>query len=706
MWPTFYLPSLIRFLGRITGIVGLCGRDDTPPNPYTVVLDLTDLALQDGDLLLMFMYAADDGTAGAQTPTWCDEVSDWKPIKNGSLDLSPPTRVLGSLTPSADALFTGANTVRTAVAWRFWRTGDPTTYTFNNDNDLLSVCIYGIRGAHQEDPFPWICFYPGSNGGGAIQGSHGMPPNPMPYVEGCARLDVAQYSNATAAGAETTLEVPEGDDILFYGYELPFEDGSGTIDIRSGSFYVLRYPVAGEANNLLPYSTFEGGYSAAGWTIHGMTCADTTLAGISYNRVSLAVDAVVQAREFRRSFTCEAGKYYCLWSIRDTQAIAATQGYLRDGTFHGARFNLEGNRLIVDGSDTIRPAEFTVAFEDGADRNGYFRLYLLWFGGFETDTDVDLVLGYPDVSTPFAREWAIGLARASNMHAIGLAEVPSMQHVPALIENTTGAALTGVNMTHGAHIYPVASNFTTTNTAFSASQPTYAFTLMIRAAGKPAPTIDLRQTQWIPHDFNHLSATEFEEYKTGFKKWSMARRIDACSAYAHCPRPAIPNMGHDKLYCEYTIEAIGSSSGTPSDPWVYVQTVGDGAEHAGADKDRPPRSALALSAQYSTAAWGILGRFSEFGTSASGFTGFSAGDILGVGVNYADGEVTWYKNGTLVRTTTMDTDRTSYWLGTGIAFGEGSRTNHFPQITVNWTGPFGGRKPAGFEAWDWPNEVT
>ena len=529
-----------------------------------------------------------------------------------------------------------------------------------------------------------------------------MPPIPLRYSTGCARLDFFKSGNTSSTTIDQ-LEYPGTADVLFSGFLQNTEPDGVNFNPSNGIFYALRKPSAGEANNLLEHSDLDNAPVSAGWTLTNQTFDLPVTAGLTARRFTLATSGANVKYEITKPFSCEAGKKYCFWVAIDDQWRATGIGYYRAGTFHGFRGAALSKR-IKEGTDDVRIVKFFVG-QDSSTLGQYY--YLALYFGFEAATDIDLVIPACSSTSPFPREWANASAtNRRNIQAVGVSEVPSFLHTPALIRNTTGAARRGVNMTH-ACAPRLKTQFTVDPSVLDApgSMPNTAISVLIRAAVSAAPVIDIRDYEELPHSYHYLDSNSFGEYKLAANEWGMIRREDPVSAGFQFPRPVIPGIGHDKLYAEIIVDAIGSASllTTVHDPWVYVSMVGDGLEMYSSDPPGFPRDSFTTGVRHKWG-YGARGRWTEDGTvtASEDATAYITGGVtVGVGVNLTDGEITWYKDGVLKRTSTLTAEQRKRWYVIGVGFGSGARTSHFPRISVSATTP--AYLPAGFEPLDWPN---
>jgi len=237
--------------------------------------------------------------------------------------------------------------------------------------------------------------------------------------------------------------------------------------------------------------------------------------------------------------------------------------------------------------------------------------------------------------------------------------------------------------------------------------------MLLRAADAAAPPISAALCA-IPHHMYATSATGWEKFRLDSEHWSMFRREDPASVGWECPRPIIEGVGHDKLYLEFTIENITGEVATTSvhHPWFYVRPFGESAKVM-ADPDAGFPTTTFTTGRLGIYGYSRRGRWSENGVVTAvedAAARLTIGDIVGIGVDVSatPGTITWYKNGTLVRTTSLATDARLTHLVAGAGWGDGgsTATTQNTEMSFNVTGPFDGRLPSGYNAWDWPNEVT
>jgi hypothetical protein len=162
------------------------------------------------------------------------------------------------------------------------------------------------------------------------------------------------------------------------------------------------------------------------------------------------------------------------------------------------------------------------------------------------------------------------------------------------------------------------------------------------------------------------------------------------------PQSQIPNAP-GRYYFEYTVDATaGSMLG-----FGYAYAIGV-SELAQMERQGYPAHASGMIGGGPGYAYESDGTTISFGAD-EGITSatYTVGDVIGCGLNLIDNQVTFYKNGTLQRTIALNAGNRPF-----IAQMMTGERNNIGRIEGNFRGPFGGRKPVGFAAWDWQNEVV
>jgi hypothetical protein len=95
------------------------------------------------------------------------------------------------------------------------------------------------------------------------------------------------------------------------------------------------------------------------------------------------------------------------------------------------------------------------------------------------------------------------------------------------------------------------------------------------------------------------------------------------------------------------------------------------------------------------------------GGAGSSVAAWTPGDFIGCGIDFTNDEITFYRNGTLVATHAIATSQQKYALwNTMLGCFSEYAVDKQARFTWNFRGPFGGRKPSGFVAFDFDNEIT
>lgn len=104
------------------------------------------------------------------------------------------------------------------------------------------------------------------------------------------------------------------------------------------------------------------------------------------------------------------------------------------------------------------------------------------------------------------------------------------------------------------------------------------------------------------------------------------------------------------------------------------------------------------------------GTVREFDTLLGDFGSMTAGDVFSFALDVKAGTCAVYKNNSLLYTaddSALNDPTVLPWLSWSfVATLQTSSTYEFTDVTFNFKGPFTYAKPAGYVAWDWPNEVA
>jgi hypothetical protein len=101
------------------------------------------------------------------------------------------------------------------------------------------------------------------------------------------------------------------------------------------------------------------------------------------------------------------------------------------------------------------------------------------------------------------------------------------------------------------------------------------------------------------------------------------------------------------------------------------------------------------------------GKIYEDGVNTTTVTGWSVNDDIGAAIDFTNAEITFYRNGTLVHT--ADISGSAYLYGIWSAhcsINGATASDEAATFEWNFKGSFSGRKPSGFYAYDFDNEVA
>lgn len=194
-------------------------------------------------------------------------------------------------------------------------------------------------------------------------------------------------------------------------------------------------------------------------------------------------------------------------------------------------------------------------------------------------------------------------------------------------------------------------------------------------------------------------AFQFDDYSTGYS-WDYHNDTPRGYLGLGCSQVVYAYLSAGtKFYCEMTVDTFGAGGvqDTYSCGACITQSMQDHYNIGTVVGDRAGQYAYMSTGKTWTD--GVQ----DGGTVAT----WSEGDHIGVGIDFTNWEITHYRNGTLVKTQSIPNDwrRNAMWTA---HFGVRSAVTAAlePRFTMNFKGPFGGRKPSGFLAYDFDNEVT
>lgn len=697
MWPTYFIPGIGD--SDIILVGGGCG-EGTSANGYSVTLSGNDFGFRAGDFVWVFVEV--NQVLGAQRVASSKDINL---LFGGMTSISPIKPVWDVDTTTANSAARSGQPI--GVAWLRWTSADSAdpSWTFTTAGTPFRVCIYGFRNVHPTDPLPVLWRDPNHFDSNFTKyGSFNSFWAPIPYMDRSVRFDLAfeglAGSSYTILNAD--LGVPSGADVLL---SLAMNRPGITTENESEGLisFVARKPVAGEGNNLLPYSDLNMVATVMlGWVGVNESAAKRTATNVNWIEL-LAAPVAGQPCGFYRDVTATAGKTY-FWCAAMGGAApshpASAFGYEVAGTYYGF-VHRTGVRQLAQITNSPRYV-FGPHLYDTVGSYGSLDLYGVYIGPFESDTTVRLWFGHADAAAN-ARIWTTtgGAIAGLSVGYVGLHEVPDDTCMPALV-GSAASPVTDVQVTFGrCHALWGYKQTIATVTEQSSGSDVGLAGLMRHKAAAPFQT-DIRDWRRDPREWQATSATQFRRLKDNSYEWSIGNRTETHNkAWVH-PRLAVPGLGHDKLYFEATVTTLDGAATTADRPAIYINSM-----IACWAAQNAPQTAMptGITSTY-RAGYSAQGRFVEHGTSTTGLATWGLSDTIGAALDLSANTIDWYKNGIFVRTTTLPTGMSQFPAQAEIVFGELDSTTAIPAFSINFTGPFDGRKPVGFEAWDWPNEIT
>jgi hypothetical protein len=157
--------------------------------------------------------------------------------------------------------------------------------------------------------------------------------------------------------------------------------------------------------------------------------------------------------------------------------------------------------------------------------------------------------------------------------------------------------------------------------------------------------------------------------------------------------------GATKFYYEMNVTSFGSG-GTDDDYFIALNLVEAGNVNLHY-VNQPYKHAY----QYG---YSSTGKVYNSGTLVgSGYATWQIGDEVGASIDFENWEIKFYRNGTVIETISIVDDgrRDGLFMAAVGLTGVNTYATE-AELSANFRGPFGGRKPSGFVAFDFDNEVA
>lgn len=675
MWPTFFIPyvEMPEFIsGSPAEVCGTAsGASISIPNPSPIAVGATQL------LIIDLKYSA-----GA-TLTLPDQTDPaWRRIFNGD-----------RVARTSPAVYGEGN------QYMFWR-----VYSAGATNATISVSTGSVTAAYTSvvlnNPNTtdrWFSAHVTQFGGSAEgNGTEYRWYGPLTGMEIARSGDLALWCSAPGGGWSSSNE-PATADVEFSCTPTFVAAGSGA----NGHTVAGISTYAKTANNLLQSCPL---IDPAYWTIVGLTRATDVVLGTECRVPAFFTNNTGTGQHYiEQSVTLEAGKTY-LYAVT-WMAYDATNphpwGWMTyvkpDTTEHGFGFDAVGNVAAVTGSTEVvwggagRPGfshgvvgdntsgffgdESTMLIKPDTTGTYKIRFYITPSSAVQPSASYDTVANLGSLDR--ARQW-FGIS------GMLLQEGPSTDQIASYVETTATAAAKG---TVPGVLFPIAK-FTT-----GAGSGVYKGSTVIiarRAGGiRPSCRLFAPRLKGVSLGFSDFTITDTYERHDNNERGYQALGT------THVVHDQLPST---KFYCELYVNSFGT--GAADDAY----SVGACAFAGLQDSYNVTTKVGDYVGQY---AYMSTGKTWTDGTQDGGtVTGWSVGDYIGVGIDFTNWQVTFYRNGTLLKTQTItnDYDKYTLWMAQFGIRGPGTGDKQ-ARFTYNFTGPFSGRKPAGFVAYDFDNEI-
>lgn len=658
MWPTFYIPGLARYIETFVpgDVKYACGQFTTNTTPVSIP---NPTGIADGDTQLLIV-------------TW---------FTSGSIVWPSGWRIAFDAArcalPQGSTSF-GLGNQRVYV--REYQAGDPDFSVYVTGGGLVSVLYANVILQNPEASDPWLNACWNWQNASAYGGY--APEGPMQYLEVANEGDLIVQCTSPVT-ALTAANEPDSSDVEF----------ACTGEIVLAATPRTGHSMAGVygrrlANNLLTHTV---DFDPSGWTAVGMT-RDTTAAYTSSAKayVQIAPTATNNNHYFEQSVTLEAGEAY-LFSVRyfgnsGSNAYAWLSYEKPDTTEHGAgciaagniQANMSGSTEITWASGKSRRTQETgnLLGVFGAiqsilitpDTTGTYKLRLHVTNGTDPNTahvgdpnDWLQVAGVSLVKGPLKNAMPIFLPTTSSPILPG--DAPYVVPTPPTLGNsTTNKGYTNFIMRRSGGTRPLCKLFNNvTRGVYSEFGDNTITDSRVRGSPEAEGDIAIR-TSHVVYDLLATKKFYFELYVNSFGTGS----ANDCYVIGACPFES----------ANVTVPNTATNTATGDYPHQFAYTA--------------------------------LGKTYTNGTLDVGtVTGWSIGDYIGCGINLTDWEITFYRNGTLLKTMTIPAGalREAFWVGL-FGFYAAYSADKQARFTYNFRGPFGGRKPSGFSAFDFDNEQT
>jgi hypothetical protein len=667
MWPTFYIPLALQADDFISiGAYEVCGHTSSG----TSITIPTPTEIEDGDIQVVVLeYVISVGLS----PVYPDVADpEWKRAFESDVEATG-----------------GYGDSRQTIFWRTWHTGDAAfSLGISGGGGGITAAYTSVALTRPNTADPWFSTYTylylKDNNPSAIKDSYGSS---CTLMEISSSGDLVVFVSAPRYGVSATGE-PAGSAVTFACTESVIAPGSGG---NGHTIAGVEARVNG-VNNLLTYCP---SLDPAGWTNVGLTRTAPS-PGISVDAVSYVrlTSSGTSRHYMEQEVTLEAGKTYMFAAAYRSFSEVNPSPYFwltyvkPDNTEHGVgawgtnSITFTSSTEVVwngAGSPSLNE-QIGLSYSIGGNLSylitpsatGTYKMRVhVTYGPFGMHP------GYqPDdpLAPSNGNQWA-------DIAGVVLQEGPATQQQPCFLPTTSAPILPG---DEAGVIVPEPNSENTAGVYLGYTM------LVLRRSGGSRPPCRL----FSPGTRNR--SLEFSDYAIVDTR---ERHDEAITGYMALGASHVvyEHLAGKKYYCELYVNSFGT--GAANDAYSI------GVCLAGAMQDIGVATKIGdWPGQYS---YMSTGKTWTNGTQDGGSVAtWSPGDYIGVGIDFTNWEVTFYRNGSLVKTQNIASNYNRYGLWRAQFGVRGDITaSKQARFTYNFAGSFGGRKPTGFLAYDFDNEV-
>ena len=646
MWPTFYLPRLSVIPDSDSHLCGTAtGSAGVPivvPNPPI---------FQSGQNQVVIVSYKTNSTI-----TW--PASGWNQIFE-----------------AADIAGSGSYQTSTQkVYWRQWNGSDP-PFSATVPSGFEDIAYLSVAIGNQNVSDPIFTGYM-QNPDATVPYTR-CPIGPAQYLEFVSAKDLFLQWSTNAYGFNPADE-PNPADVSF---ACTNNDNFSPPGI---GHTLAAVRTANDANNLIPYSDL----SLSGWTAFGITRDVFGVNSSTLSKCRLRATAASSKHYMSTTVNLTAGKTYAFvmsYSAFNNAGLNIWMTYIKpDASEHGfgcdasqsVRKNLVGSTEVLWTGDNILNAN-----PIGDINYGIFGSVLGFLIHADQTGTYELRIHLSDGSDPNTPN-APNTTYAAYLESAAVVDGPTKMQVPVLLP-TSGAAIAKGSVPYFLPRPPVVPNAI-------ASWPWSAF--VMRKAGGKRPLCKLmnaQQREVLVH-FSDNAITESRlahPMDNGDLGFFGARTSHSVYSF----------LSQKKFYTELHLSSYGT--GIADDSY----SIGVCPMECMITRSGILSIPGSLVGQYSYSSTGKT--FTNGVQDAGLIAAWAPGDDIGVGIDFNANQVTFYRNGSLVKTQSLNAAQVTRMFVGMFGYWSFYSADKQAQISYNFRGSFSGRKPAGFSAFDFDNEI-